>query len=129
MKLLHWILFILAFWIFLAPFVVDDLVMLFVGSHLQEGVDLVSLLRWDDLFLGLAIVVIALIVVTMEQANHKTPGLKAMHWLQVLLGAWVAAAPFALDFDYDAFTWSHVVSGGFIAVFALTQIYYERHRS
>ncbi len=129
MKLLHWILFILAFWILLAPFVADDLIMLFFGSFLTEEASLVELLRWDDLFLGLAIVVIALIVVTMEQASHKTPGLKAMHWLQVMLGAWIAAAPFALDFDYQAFTWSHVVTGGFVAVFALMQIYFEKYRS
>jgi len=136
MKSLHWIIFAIAFWILLAPFILDDLFILFLNSTGPDGMlvgtlgdqDLVTLTRWDDLLLGLAIVILALIVVTLEQANHKTPGLKAMHWMQVFLGVWVAAAPFALSFDYQAFTWSHVVTGGFIALFALLQIFYEHKR-
>lgn len=124
MKSIHWIIFALAFWIVLAPFVGDDIVRLFLQVDAIDA-DILSLLRWDDLFLGLAISILSLVAVTMEQGQKKHPGLKAMHWIQLMLGAWISAAPFALNFDYIAFTWSHFVTGMFVAAFALIQITYE----
>ncbi len=124
MKSIHWIIFALAFWIVLAPFVGDDIVNLFFQNTVEQ-IDLIKLLRWDDLFLGLAVSILSLIAVTMEQGDRKHPGLKAMHWMQLMLGAWIAAAPFALSFDYMAFTWSHFVTGMFVATFALIQVTYE----
>jgi hypothetical protein len=128
MKTLHWIIFSLAAWIILAPFIGDELIALILGQEIYAEIDLVALLRLDDFFMGLTIFVLALVAVNMEQASHKTPGLKAMHYLQVVLGAWIAIAPFALDLDYEAFTWSHFVAGGFVAVFALLQITYEHRK-
>ena len=125
MKNLHWIILALAVWILIVPFIGDDIIELLVGPGRTESLDLVSFMRWDDLFLGLAISILALFVVTIEQASHKTPGLIAMHWMQVILGLWVAVAPFALSLDYTAFTWSHAVSGGFITIFALLQLSLE----
>ena len=116
MKQLHWILFCLAAWILVIPFIGDDLIEIMLGANKAATIDLVKLLRWDDFFLGLAIVVLALIILTLEQASHKTPGLKAMHWMQVVIGLWITVAPFALTMDYEAFTWSHFVSGGFVIV-------------
>ncbi|PIX62658.1 hypothetical protein CO057_01535 [Candidatus Uhrbacteria bacterium CG_4_9_14_0_2_um_filter_41_50] len=124
MKSIHWIIFALAFWIVLAPFVGDDILGLFFKNQIEQA-DLIRLLRWDDLFLGLAVSILSLVVVTMEQGDRKHPGLKAMHWMQLMLGAWIAAAPFALNFDYMAFTWSHFVTGMFVATFALMQVTYE----
>lgn len=125
MKSLHWIIFSFAAWILVAPFVADDILRaLLPTTHLSET-QLIRLLRWDDFFLGITILVISLIVVTIEQATKRTPGLKAMHWMQTILGGWIAVAPFALEMNYEAFTWSHFVTGGFIAVFALLQITYE----
>ena len=125
MKHIHWIIFALGFWIILVPFLGDDILGLLVSEGLMENIDIMSLLRWDDLFLGLAVSILALIVVTLEQGSKKMPGLKAMHWLQVGLGAWIAAAPFALDFTYKEFTWSHFVTGLFVAIFALMQVTLE----
>lgn len=123
MQAIHWIIFALAFWIILAPFVGDDIMRLFLGEVTDER--LVQLLRWDDFFIGLAIAVLALVVVSLEQASIRTAGLRAMHWLQVGLGAWIAAAPFGLSFTYEEFTWSHFVTGFFVAIFALIQINLE----
>lgn len=125
MRSIHWIIFALAFWIILAPFVGDDILVLFINPSLATPERFVSILRWDDLFIGLAISVLALVVVTLEQPSIKTAGLRAMHWMQVGLGAWIAAAPFALVFTYEQFTWSHFVTGFFVAIFALIQINLE----
>lgn len=127
MKHIHWIIFALAFWVLLVPFVGDDIVRLFIAGDVTDA-QILSLLRWDDFFIGIAISVLALVAVMAEQGSHKTPGLKAMHWLQLGLGAWIAAAPFALDFTYDEFTWSHFVTGMFVAVFALMQVTLEEDR-
>lgn len=124
MQAIHWIIFALAFWVILAPFVGDDIMQLFLGTDMTPE-RMVALLRWDDFFIGIAIAVLALVVVSLEQANIRTAGLRAMHWLQVGLGAWVAAAPFALAFTYAQFTWSHFVTGFFVAIFALIQLNLE----
>lgn len=125
MKLIHWIIFGLAFWVILVPFIADDIFFLFVRETMMTSTDLVSLLRWDDLFIGLGIAIMALVVVTLEQPTIRTAGLRAMHWLQFGLGTWIATAPFALEFDMVAFTWSHFVTGFFVAIFALIQINLE----
>lgn len=125
MKSLHWIIFLIAVWIFIAPLLGDDLAMLIGGTDSLELINLPQLLRWDDLFLGLIIAALALIIITLEQTNEKTPGLKAMHWMQLVLGLWIAIAPFALSFDMLGFTWSHLVTGLLVGVFALLQISFE----
>ena len=51
-----------------------------------------------------------------------------MHWMQIVLGFWIALSPFAIAFDLDTYTWSHVVAGSFIAIFALLQINLENTR-
>ncbi len=125
MKFLHWVIFALAFWIILVPFIGDDI---FFTSFPNSGIsqlDLIHMLRWDDLFLGLAIAIMALVVVTVEQPNLRTAGLRAMHWMQFGLGTWVATAPFALEFGLPEFAWSHFVTGFFIGIFALIQINLE----
>ncbi len=124
MKTIHWILFAISFWIILVPFVGDDILILFFGEMFDQE-QMVSLLRWDDLFLGLAITVLALIAISLEQGSNKYPGLKAMHWMQVMIGAWIAAAPFALNFTYEQFTWSHFVTGMLVTSFALMHLTYE----
>ncbi len=124
MKSIHWILFVISFWIILAPFVGDDILVLFFGDVFSQE-QLVSLLRWDDLFLGLGITALALVAISLEQGSKKYPGLKAMHWIQVMLGAWIAAAPFALAFTYEQFSWSHLVTGMFTTAFALMHLSYE----
>ncbi len=125
MKLLHWIVFVLAFWIILVPFIGDDIVQLFLNDSASAELDLVALFRWDDLFLGLGIAVISLIVVTLEQPSKKTAALRVLHWLQFGLGTWIATAPFALVFTLEEFAWSHFVTGFFVGIFALTQINLE----
>jgi len=125
MKFIHWAIFALAFWVILVPFIGDDIFFALVPSSSVTDAELVSLLRWDDLFVGMAIAIMALVVVTLEQASVRTAGLRAMHWMQFGLGTWVATAPFALEFDMTAFAWSHFVTGLFIAVFALIQINLE----
>ncbi len=124
MKSIHWLIFAIAFWVILAPFVGDDIINLFLQSD-WNNLMMINLLKWDDLFLGITIAILALLAVTAEQGDRKHPGLKAMHWFQVMIGAWIAAAPFALNFDYSAFTWSHFITGMFAATFALIQITYE----
>lgn len=124
MKAIHWIIFALAFWVILAPFVGDDIMQVVLGRDIETS-EVIALLRWDDFFIGLGISILALVVVSLEQATLKTAGLRAMHWLQVGLGAWIAAAPFALSFTYEEFTWSHFVTGFFVAIFALIQINLE----
>lgn len=125
MKLIHWIIFALAFWIVLVPFIGDDLALLILRDAGVENINLVALFRWDDLFLGLIIAILSLIVVTLEQPSMKTAALRVLHWMQFGLGAWIAAAPFALDFTMGDFTWSHFVTGFFIGTFALVQINLE----
>jgi len=124
MKTIHWILFLVSFWIILAPFVGDDILNLFFSGALAPE-QILELLRWDDLFLGLGVVALALTAVSMEQGSNKYPGLKAMHWIQVMLGTWIAAAPFALAFTYEQFMWSHFVTGMLVTTFALMHLTYE----
>lgn len=125
MKLIHWIIFGLAFWVVLVPFIGDDIFRVLYPSITLSSFELVQLLRWDDLFIGLGIAILALVVVTLEQPTLQGAGLRAMHWMQFGLGTWVATAPFALAFDMTAFSWSHFVTGFFIAIFALIQINLE----
>ncbi len=125
MKFLHWIIFTIAVWLILSPIVGDDILNLFVQGKDLGREAFLNLVRWDDFFLGLTVMVLALVVVTAEAASHKTPGLKAMHWLQVLLGLFVAVAPFIFAADYTSYLWTHYTAGAYIAVFALLQIYYE----
>lgn len=125
MKLIHWIIFALAFWVVLVPFIGDDIFHLFLPTVQLTNDQLVLLLRWDDLFLGLGIAILALVVVSLEQATIQTAGLRSMHWMQFGLGTWIATAPFALTFDMTAFAWSHFVTGFFVAIFALIQINLE----
>ena len=125
MKIIHWIIFGLAGWVMLVPFLGDDIFQVIFPLSTVTDTELVGLLRWDDLFVGLAIGLLALVVVTLEQPTVRTAGLRSMHWMQFGLGAWIATAPFALDFDMTAFTWSHFVTGMFVAVFALIQINLE----
>lgn len=125
MKLIHWIIFVLAFWVILVPFIGDDIIAALLPPLSLSPAELIGLLRWDDLFLGLGIAILALVVVTLEQPNMKTAGLRTMHWMQFGLGTWIATAPFALEFDMTAFAWSHFVTGFFVAIFALVQINLE----
>jgi hypothetical protein len=125
MKFIHWVIFSLAFWIILVPFIGDDIFQVLLPSANVTELELVRLLRWDDLFLGLGISILALVVVTLEQPTVPTAGLRAMHWMQFGLGAWIATAPFALEFDMTAFAWSHFVTGFFVAIFALIQVNLE----
>lgn len=125
MKIIHWIIFTLALWVLLVPFIGDDILAIVFQTSTLASATVVEILRWDDLFLGLGITVLALVVVTIEQVTAKTAGLRAMHWMQVGLGVWIAAAPFALDFTLREFTWSHFVTGLFVAIFALVQINLE----
>jgi hypothetical protein len=126
MKLLHYIVFTIAVWIMIGPFIVDDLFQLIFSSDLDIDGTILPLLRWDDLFLGLGIAVLALIAVMLERVSHKHPGLKAMHYMQVVIGLWVAVSPFAFNFDYATYSISHLVAGGLMAVYALLQIVYEK---
>lgn len=125
MKFVHWVIFALAFWVILVPFLADDIFLVILPASQMSPNDLVNWLRWDDLFIGLAIAVMALVVVTLEQPTIRTAGLRAMHWLQFGLGTWIATAPFALAFSMSEFTWSHFVTGFFVAIFALIQINLE----
>ncbi len=125
LQAIHWIIFALAFWVILAPFVGDDIMRLVLNQPSLLESDVVRILRWDDFFIGLAITVLGLVVVTLEQVTIKTAGLRAMHWMQIGLGAWIAAAPFAVLITYKEFTWSHFVTGFFVAIFALVQINLE----
>lgn len=124
MKVLHWIIFSLGFWIAIVPIIGHDVFKVVFNQTLSPP-ELMSVLSWDGFLIGLAIMVLALVIVTMEQASSKTPGLVGMHWLQVLLGLWVAIASFALNFDYALILESHAVSGVMISIFALLQIHYE----
>ncbi len=128
MKFLHWLIFSIAFWLVLSPLVGDDIIALFLPGQSISPDQFLQFVRWDDFFLGLTVMILALVVITLESASHKTPGLKAMHWLQVLLAAFVALAPFIFALDYNSYVWSHLMSGGFIAIFALLQIYLEPKR-
>ena len=125
MRVLHWIVFVMALWIILVPFIGDDILTLVLGEEIFSQINIIDLLKWDDLFLGLGICTLALIAATLEQLSKKTPGLKAMHYIQLVLGAWIAVAPFAITLDLESFAWSHFVSGVFIATFALIQIRFE----
>jgi hypothetical protein len=125
MKLIHWIIFGLAFWVILVPFLGDDIFQAVLPLSTVTDEELIRLLRWDDLFIGMAIALMALVVVMLEQPTVRTAGLRAMHWMQFGLGTWIATAPFALEFDMVAFTWSHFVTGMFVAVFALIQLNLE----
>lgn len=125
MKIIHWIIFSLAFWVILVPFIGDDIFYAMLPFSSVTEAELIRLLQWDDLFIGMAIAIMALVVVMLEQPTVRTAGLRAMHWMQFGLGTWIATAPFALDFDMTAFTWSHFVTGLFVAVFALIQINLE----
>ncbi len=125
MRIIHWIVFVIALWIILVPFIGDDILKLVLGESVFAQVNIVDLLKWDDLFLGLGICILSLIAATLEQLSKKHPGLKAMHWMQLVLGIWITVAPFAITFDLESFAWSHFVSGVLIATFALLQIRYE----
>jgi len=125
MKFLHWIIFALAFWVILVPFIGDDIFFASFPESRVSQLELIKLLRWDDLFLGLAIAILALVVVSVEKPSLQAAGLRAMHWMQFGLGTWVATAPFALEFGLEEFAWSHFVTGFFIAIFALIQINLE----
>lgn len=125
MKFLHWVIFSLAFWILLVPFLADDIIRTALPGVQVTDTDLVRLLRWDDLFIGLAIAIMALILAMHENSSKQLAGLRAMHFMQFGLGTWVGVAPFALEFDLTAFTWSHMVTGLFISIFALIQINLE----
>jgi hypothetical protein len=125
MKFIHWVIFALAFWVILVPFIGDDIFFTLVADSTATEVDLLNMLRWDDLFIGLTIAILALVVVTLEQPTIRTAGLRSMHWLQFGLGTWIATAPFALSFTMNEFTWSHFVTGFFVAIFALIQVNLE----
>ena len=125
LRALHWIIFTLAFWTILVPFVGDDIARLIPSLANATDEQLMQLLRWDDLIIGLSISILALLVVTLEQPNIKTAGLRAMHWMQFGLGVWIATAPFALFLTMREFTWSHFVTGLFVAIFALVQVNLE----
>ncbi len=125
MKSLHWIIFSLAVWIAVAPFIGDDLFVFLTGEALEKKA-LLELLRWDGLIIGLAVSVTGLIIVIFEQVRLKHPGLIAMHWMQVILGFWIGIAPFGFSFTFEAFTMSHALSGIMVAIFAILQISFEQ---
>lgn len=125
MRVLHWIMFVIALWIILVPFIGDDIFALILGNDILVRINIIDLLKWDDLFLGLGICLLALLAVTLEQVSKKTPGLKAMHYLQLILGLWIVIAPFTITTDLTSFAWSHFVCGVFVATFALLQIRFE----
>ena len=125
MKFTHWIIFGLAFWIVLVPFLADDMMMIMLPNQITTANELVNMLRWDDLFLGLAIGLMSLSLAMREKPTLKNAGTRSLHWLQFGLGTWIAIAPFALSFDMTAFTWSHFVTGVLVSVFALLQLNLE----
>lgn len=125
MKWLHWIIFSIAIWFILSPIIGDDILSFFLHGETLTQQQYINLTRWDDLLLGLSVVVLALLVVTKEQAHPKTPGLQAMHYLQVGLGLFVAISPFVFPVEYASYVWAHMVGGVMIAIFALLQIQLE----
>jgi hypothetical protein len=123
MKHLHAISLVLSTWIFLIAFIADDLASLLFGNSSPEIV--FELIKWDDLFLGLTLLTLQVVMATMEQLKRRHPGLKAMHYLNGILALWVTIAPFSVLTDYTSLLISHIVAGGLLMTFSLLQLILE----
>jgi len=50
--------------------------------------------------------------------------MKALSWVQLVLGLWVLVSPWAMSFsDLTAALWSNVIVGALIIIFALWQLF------
>jgi len=125
MKVLHWIIFSIASWLVLLPIIGDDLLQLIAPNNSPSIEEILHYVQWNDFFLGLIIIVLSLLILTVEAVSKKTPGLRAMHWLQFFIAVYITIIPFLFEFTEETAIWSHVVSGGFIAIFSILQIFLE----
>lgn len=123
MKLLHAISLILSTWIFLVAFIADDLSLLIFGRADTEII--FELMKWDNLFIGLTLLTLHVVMATMDQIRKRLPGIKAMHYLSGVIVLWIIVSPFSIITTYDSLFISHIVSGSFLIVFSLLQFIYE----
>lgn len=61
---------------------------------------------WNNLIVGIAVVVLSGLRVMMPRASTKM-----LSWINVLLGIWLVASPFVLDYDMGSIAWNDVIVG------------------
>jgi len=79
----------------------------FTGSPYTDQ----TVASWSSVFLGLAVVIVAIWALATPQRWEE--------WINLVLGLWLVASPWALNFDtYTIATVNMVIVGGIIALFA-----------
>lgn len=129
MKSLHWLIFAIAFWFTLSPFVADKI--LIAVTNAEQTGDLagsiVNFLQASNLIFGLALIVLTLIAISTDAVVAKTDAARSMHWIAVGIGIWLVVAPFALDFTLENFSWNNLMLGIMVGVFTLVQLNVDKH--
>ncbi len=125
MKSIHWIIFAIAFWIGLSPFVAERILWNFFNAESIESV--IRFLEASNLIFGLGLVVFTLIAISTDAVVHKADAARAMHWIAVGAGTWLVIAPFALGFTLEQFSWNNLMLGIMIGIFTLVQLNVDKH--
>ncbi len=87
---------ILGIWVIISPFVLGF-------THLRAA-------EWNNLIVGLLVMVLA---------STKGPGHRAASIVNIILGAWLIASPFALGFTNSVPFWNNIILGIAILLVAL----------
>lgn len=106
-----WVNMLLAIWLFISPWVLE------FGSGVStaapaggaQAVGAVSNAAWNAWVLGVIVFLVAISALGRLGARHE--------WINLVLGAWIFAAPWALGFAYGhlaAAAWDHWIVGALI---------------
>lgn len=90
---------VLGIWLIIAPFIL--------------GYTIITAAMWNDILVGLAVVILAGIRVSRPTANSW------LSWANVVLGVWLIIAPFALGYTGTIALWNDMVVGLVVAAFGV----------
>ncbi|MEK7105107.1 MAG: hypothetical protein AAB865_00245 [Patescibacteria group bacterium] len=128
MKAIHWIIFAVAFWLTLAPFVAGKI--LSAVALVPEGANsipsLLNVLQLNNFIAGLVIVVLSLVAISTEAVTERSEATRAMHWIALGIAVWLTVAPFALNFTLETFSWNNLLLGIMVGIYSLIQLNVEK---
>ncbi len=101
-KNMNWWMAVIGVWVAIAPFIL--------------GYRGVGAALWNDLVVGIAVVVLA---VASAMSESESP-IKTMDWITAVLGLWLVLAPFILGYSaITAALWSDIIAGVVILVLSV----------
>ena len=100
-KTLSWLIVVLGAWEVLAPFIL--------------GYSVTASALWNEIILGIALIILA----GWAALSNQRSTIKALEWINVVLGTWLILAPFIIKYtNVAAAMWNDIIVGIVVVVLA-----------